>query len=196
MRYFLDCEFNGFGGDLLTLALVREDGHSLYLGYPLNDLSADMEPWVYENVYPKITQVPEHVAVRQVNQAEGAYLIAEFLRGDPRPYIVTDWPDDVRYFCQAVITGPGMMAAIPSLRFEVVRVDAYPTKVKGAVQHNAWWDAMALRELLLETDNLGLPPKTPLFRADPDKSGNIVRSILGVEESGRIVDGQFVADAA
>lgn len=31
MRYTLDTEFNGFGGDLLSLALVREDGESLYL---------------------------------------------------------------------------------------------------------------------------------------------------------------------
>ena len=33
MRYFLDTEFNGFGGELLSLALVREDGASIYLLY-------------------------------------------------------------------------------------------------------------------------------------------------------------------
>ena len=26
MRYFLDCEFDGFGGPLISLALVPEDG--------------------------------------------------------------------------------------------------------------------------------------------------------------------------
>jgi hypothetical protein len=26
-------------------------------------------------------------------------------------------------------------------------VDCYPTTLEGAVRHNAWWDAMALRAL-------------------------------------------------
>jgi hypothetical protein len=43
---------------------------------------------------------------------------------------------------------PGMMINIPRLSFEMFREDAYPTTLEGAVQHNAWWDAMALRELL------------------------------------------------
>lgn len=30
MRYYLDTEFNGRGGQLLSLALVREDGESIY----------------------------------------------------------------------------------------------------------------------------------------------------------------------
>lgn len=30
MRYFLDTEFNGFGGGLISLALVREDGLPFY----------------------------------------------------------------------------------------------------------------------------------------------------------------------
>lgn len=148
MRYFLDTEFNGFGGELLTLAMVREDGNSLYLGVPPNDLSADIDPWVLKNVLPVATRIPRHVKFVIADPDEFPGLIAEFLRGDPRPYIVTDWPDDVSYFCRALITGPGLMCSVPSLRFEIVRVDAYPTELKGAVQHNAWWDAMALRHLL------------------------------------------------
>gem|GEM_PF-4079500 len=33
LRYFLDTEFNGFGGALISLALVSEAGPSLYLIY-------------------------------------------------------------------------------------------------------------------------------------------------------------------
>lgn len=145
MRYFLDTEFNGFGGELISLALVREDGASLYLLY---ELPADVEPWVGENVIPILKSTPEGVEQHKVTQQEGAYAIAQFLQDDPVPYIVTDWPDDVRYLCSAVIVGPGRMAPIGRLVFDVVRVDAYPTKLAGAVQHNAWWDAMALRERL------------------------------------------------
>lgn len=146
MIYFLDCEFNGFGGELMSLALVREDGEALYLLY---ERPADMDPWVAANVWPIMRSIPSGYAIRHVaNQESGAYEIANFLAGDPRPYIITDWPDDVRYFCAAVIVGPGQMAPIPSLRFEVVRQDAYPTGLKNAVQHNALWDALALRWLL------------------------------------------------
>jgi hypothetical protein len=34
------------------------------------------------------------------------------------------------------------------MTFEVHNVDCYPTALEGAVQHNAWWDAMALRAAL------------------------------------------------
>ena len=46
--------------------------------------------------------------------------------------------------CELLITGPGKMIALPGIRFEVVRIDAYPTTLRDAVQHNALWDACAL----------------------------------------------------
>ena len=146
MRYYLDTEFNEFGGDLISLALVREDGESLYLVYP--DLE-EYGPWVKDNVVPILWSVPESSNAHYLtSHRHGAELIQQFLAGDPHPVIITDWPDDIRYFCQAIITGPGMMINIPGVVFQMVRVDAYPTTLEGAVQHNAWWDAMALRELL------------------------------------------------
>ncbi|AFU86549.1 Rnase H [Caulobacter phage CcrRogue] len=146
MRYFLDTEFNAFGGDLISLALVREDGAYIYLIYPKLD---EYDPWVAENVLPKLR--PTGIACTEVDQQQGAVHIAEFLKGDPSPMIVTDWPDDIRYFCAAIITGPGQMAPIPGLAFQMIRIDAYPTKLAGAteMQHNALWDARALRYLLL-----------------------------------------------
>jgi hypothetical protein len=146
MRYYLDTEFNEFGGELISLALVREDGKSIYLVYP--DLE-EYGPWVKENVVPILWSVPESSNAHYLtSHRHGAELIQEFLSGDPQPFIITDWPDDIRYFCQAIITGPGMMINIPGVVFQMIRVDAYPTTLVGAVQHNAYWDAMALRELL------------------------------------------------
>jgi len=145
VNYYLDTEFDGFGGPLLSLALVREDGASLYLAY-IDHVA--QEPWVRENVLPIMRAVPYDVSVVNCNHPGGAFRIAAFLSADAAPHINTDWPDDVRYFCQAIITGPGQMVSIPHLSFEIHRVDAYPTGLPGAVQHNAWWDAMALRHLL------------------------------------------------
>ena len=146
MRYFLDTEFNGFGGELLSLGLVREDKESLYLVYSDN-VKFVTDPWVKENVVPILWSIPSPMpgmAYTVTSQKDGANRIADFLRGDLSPYIITDWPDDISYFCRSIITGPGMMAPIRSVRFELARVDAYPTDLPGAVQHNSYWDAKAL----------------------------------------------------
>lgn len=149
MKYFLDTEFNGFGGELLSLALVDQDGDWLYLIY---EPTQPLEPWVAENVMPIMRAAPPGVEPYVVRHGSptAPRLIANYFarRGGGVPYIITDWPDDIKYLCQAVITGPGEMAAIPRMQFDMVRVDAYPTVLEGAVQHNAAWDALALKERL------------------------------------------------
>lgn len=152
MRYFLDTEFNGFGGALISLALVREDGPSLYLIY---GLPAALDPFVRDHVQPKLESVPASVAIRRVSPSQGAYAIEAFLHGDAEPEIVADWPDDIRLCCQALMIEPGVMADIARLRFEIHRVDPYATELAGAIEHNAWWDAMALRQRLEENREIG-----------------------------------------
>lgn len=106
--------------------------------------------WVQANVIPIIDlpKLPDRDKRPRCSAKNLANWIGIILKGDPDPVIVVDWPDDVRYFCEAVITGPGTMISVPSLKFEVHRVDAYPTTLPDAVQHNAFWDALALRYLL------------------------------------------------
>ncbi len=147
VRYFLDCEFNGWHGSLISMALVSENDDSLYLVW--GDIPETIDPWVEKNVLPLVASIPEYVTAVPVlhGTTQAAEVIADFLKGDPMPFIVTDWPDDIRYFCETVIVEPGKMAAIPGLVFQMVRFDAYPTDVEGAVQHNAYWDAVALRAL-------------------------------------------------
>lgn len=139
MKYFLDCEFNGYRGDLISLALVREDGDELYLARPRLRI---MDPWVEKNVEPIVTLNDACPQVAEIFSSR----IRDFLDGDPDPVVVADWPDDIRYLCECLITGPGeMVKSSPIIRFEIHRVDAYPTELPGAVQHNALWDARALR---------------------------------------------------
>lgn len=151
MRYYLDCEFNGMGGELLSLALVCENQtrHSLYL---VREGMPDVEPWVAENVLPMIhadMNAPGPRIVLVAPLSEWASAIESILEGDSDVTIVTDWPDDIKYVCELIITGPGTMINVrPSIKFEMHRVDAYPTDLPGAIQHNAYWDAMALRRRL------------------------------------------------
>lgn len=141
MKYFLDTEFNGYLGELISLAIVAQDDRELYL---MNiDRMENTIEWVKENVMPILT-VPGAEPVPS-NYEQISHEIEQFLAGDSDPVIVVDWPDDIKYLCEALITGPGQMVAVPRLTFEMVRVDAYPTELPGAVQHNALWDARALR---------------------------------------------------
>lgn len=146
LRYFLDTEFNGFGGALISLGLVREDGPSLYLTYDMPDA---IDPFVRSTVEPNLLRVPSIVVARKVSQGEGALAIEAFLHGDADAQIIADWPEDLSLFCRALMLEPGLMIAIPRLRFELHRVESYPTDLTGAVAHNAWWDAMALRRRLM-----------------------------------------------
>lgn len=145
MKYFLDAEFNGFGGALISMALVREDGASLYLVY---EPPGALDPWVDAHVMPSLESVPPEVEVQRVGQAEGARAIWRFLGDDPAPDIIADWPDDVRCFCQAILITPRTMPPFERLRFDVRRTDTSFVRLPGAVRHNAWWDAMALRRQL------------------------------------------------
>lgn len=147
MNYFLDTEFDGFGGDLLSLALVRQDGaKALYV--ILDRAYQPCTPWVEENVKPLMEQVPAGLPIwKGLTAEETARAIAAFLLGDERPHVIADWPDDIAYFCRALMTGPGEMVAKRHITFEMMRVQAYPSTLEGAVQHNAYWDAQALRHL-------------------------------------------------
>lgn len=139
MKYFLDTEFNGMGGALISLALVREDGAEFYVSTPC----AQPDPWVKANVMPIIKCIGAEPI--ELDRSLIGCAIGSFLHGDNFPIIVADWPDDIKYFCQAIITAPGEMIDIPRLRFDMLRIDAYPTTLTGAVRHNALWDARALR---------------------------------------------------
>jgi len=148
MRYFLDTEFNGWLGELISLAMVCEDGRELYL---LNiDRLENTIDWVKENVMPILTVPGADPLCSTLDQIGPR--IEEFFAGDKAPHIVVDWPDDIKYLCEMLITGPGEMIRVPRMTFELARVDAYPTALPGAVQHNALWDARALSLALTSKD--------------------------------------------
>lgn len=142
MKYYIDCEFNGFGGELLTMALAGEDGRDLSLSRPIEEIrNLDLDPWVRKNVLPKIDLAP----VEQMPKRMFGYSIAKFLRPDLRPTIIADWPEDLKHFCDSLSVSPGEVVTMPEFRMEITHTLAYPTDLEGAVQHNALWDARALR---------------------------------------------------
>lgn len=149
MRYFLDTEYNGWGGGLLSLALVPEDGEELYLTLDWNGV---LEEWVERNVVPYIDTVPETLVSPRISRDDAARAIAHYLGGDPEPVILADWPEDIAHFNALLVTGPGLMAEVPRLRFEFVPLGGFSTAANSKVPHNALHDARALRDHILSLE--------------------------------------------
>ena len=154
MRYFIDCEFNSFGGDILSLAIVPEHGTPLYLALPKEEISLliatkKIDPWVSEYVLPVMTAnglSPEHV--KRENWSDR---LERLLQGDDDITFVADWPEDISHLMSVMMPSPGKMINIPSFKTEMHRVDAYYINLPGAVRHNALWDALSLKNLYLQT---------------------------------------------
>jgi hypothetical protein len=149
VRYFLDTEYNGWGGGLLSLALVPEDGEELYLTLDWNGV---LEEWVERNVVPYIDTVPETLVSPRISRDDAARAIAHYLGGDPEPVILADWPEDIAHFNALLVTGPGLMAEVPRLRFEFVPLGGFSTAANSKVSHNALHDARALRDHILSLE--------------------------------------------
>ena len=146
MRYFLDTEYNGWGGTLLSLALVPDDGEELYLTL---DWDGELEPWVERHVIPYLDTVPDSLVSPRLSRADAARAIAHYLAGDRQPLIVADWPEDIALFNALLVTGPGIMAEVPLLTFRFVALPGFSTAANSKVPHNALHDARALRDHVL-----------------------------------------------
>lgn len=134
MKLFLDTEFNGFQGKLMSMALVPEDGGEPF--YKEIIMTDQLDPWVKENVVP-------HMILSPVSYSDFQNALGKYLRNCGECTIVADWPDDIRYFCEALIVAPGQSIAIMNkIHFELDTFIRYDSEVP----HNALYDARAIRD--------------------------------------------------
>lgn len=113
MRYYLDTEFNGFGGDLISLALVRQDGQSVSYVFGCDHPTE----WVAANVMPHLFAAEVSHEGLITRQAAASHLAA-FLRDDREPIIIADWPEDLRHLCDLIVIGPGKALPLEGLRLQ------------------------------------------------------------------------------
>ena len=149
LRYFLDTEYNGWGGALLSLALVPDDGEELYVTL---DWQGPLEEWVERNVVPYLDSVAETLVSPRMSRPDAARTVAHYLAGDPDPLIIADWPEDIALLNALLVTGPGVMAEVPSLRFQFMALAGFSTAANSKVPHNALHDARALRDHVLSLE--------------------------------------------
>lgn len=139
MKLFLDTEFNGFQGELLSMALVPEhiDGQEFYVEL---EFKGQLDPWVRDNVVPQMFLTP-------VTKSQFQKQLKDYLYKAGPCTIVADWPDDIRYLCESLITGPGeCLWPLHNLSFDL----DFNIKYNSEVPHNALWDAIAIRNAYLE----------------------------------------------
>jgi hypothetical protein len=132
MRIYIDTEFNEFKGELISMALVAEDGNEFYeVLYCANPGS-----WVAEHVMPILDKKPVSFEIFQAK-------LQEFLFQYHRIHLIADWPEDIKHFCESLITGPGLCLNYPPITMEMRRdLSSKDSKVP----HNALHDARAIAD--------------------------------------------------
>lgn len=162
MRYFLDTEYNGWRGELLSLALVPEDGGQEF--YVTLDWSGPIELWVEEHVVPYLDMVPEMMVSPRVQPEDAAEELSAWLRREVEAQIFgngkkrveieicADWPEDISQICNLLMIGPGVAVDIPPLTFKLLSLAGFSPAANSKVPHNALHDARALRDHVLSLE--------------------------------------------
>lgn len=130
---FIDTEFNGFNGQLISMALVTKDGNEFY---SVLDCKNPIE-WVKNNVIPVLNQEPEiHYAAFQAK-------LQEYLMQFDEITLIADWPEDIKHFCQSLILRPGKSMNLPTINMVI---DPNIHSIFSKIRHNALEDARAIRD--------------------------------------------------
>lgn len=143
MKFYLDTEFNGFGGDLISLALVGEpQPHSMAVGgfvqsewYNTVLFRGPTEPWVQEHVIPVLNATPLMPDLFRQS-------FHEFIRRFDNPEIICDWHADAEHFCR-LLAGKDYGTSLDfSCRITILKTP--PGEPISDVPHNALEDARSL----------------------------------------------------
>jgi hypothetical protein len=82
-------------------------------------------------------------------RAEVASLFAEFLKNDPDPIIVADWPEDIAHAAALLTNGRGARLFEGDVVFRLLARSEFSANPSSKVPHNAYYDALALRDWVL-----------------------------------------------
>lgn len=133
MKLFLDCEFNGFGGELISMALVDENEKYFYEVLPCMNPTS----WVFNNVIPVLNK-------QTIDLIEFKENLFSFLNHYETIHIVADWPKDFSLFLTTLILQQGVCMMTPKLTMELWESDTSLT-IDSKIPHNALQDAFALK---------------------------------------------------
>lgn len=146
MRLYLDTEFNGHGGELISMALVSElhPPHPMVGGdwrsaefYSATLFKGPVDPWVAEHVLPVQDCAPHMPAVFRAE-------FHAFVKRYDNPEIICDWHADAAHFCR-MLEGPDYGSSLDfACRITILKTP--PGHPVSLIPHNALEDARALRD--------------------------------------------------
>lgn len=148
---FLDTEFNGFGGELISIALVSDKGGKGSEFYGVRELPPDVHPWVQEHVVPVLRKKPETESALRKR-------LVGFLSRHEGDTIVADWPEDIIHLLRLLCTEPGYAYRL-NLDLRLVKTTE---ELASDLPHNALSDARALMrwyQIGVESSQMRKPSK-------------------------------------
>lgn len=139
---YLDTEFDGFGGELISLALYDPDGASFYevvrgvIMDPTHTMASAvakrLEPWVLEHVIPVLGRAP-------IGKSAFVAALRTYLLPRTGVRIVADWPEDLIHLFRCLYGENGWQ-----LNFQCTAELVLSGPLHSAIPHNALEDAKAL----------------------------------------------------
>lgn len=131
MKLWLDTEFNGWSGSLISMGIVSEDGKEFYEVLECNNPIT----WVKENVIPFLLKEPS-------SQGLFTKKLEQYLLQWSNVEVIADWPRDLELFYNSLLLGNGWMISVPKqMTTSLVR----GLDVQSLLPHNAIEDARALK---------------------------------------------------
>lgn len=134
---YLDTEFNGFGGELISLALAPSEidlAVGVKLWYEELELPEIVDPWVKVHVVPKLVKVPLRPLIFRSN-------FQQYILQFNDPLIICDWHADAVHFCK-LLAGPDYGSSLDfAFRMSVIKTP----KNEPIYSHNALEDAQILK---------------------------------------------------
>lgn len=137
MRIFVDCEFNGFGGGLISMALVPEDDN-IHPWYEVMNLPEGQryvwDRWVWDNVIPVVGK-------KAISPDRFRASFLQYIHTFENPTICADWYTDLVHFF-SMFAGKDHTESVGfACKSELRLIDNYDSKIP----HNALEDAKAIR---------------------------------------------------
>lgn len=133
-RIWMDTEFNGTGGGLISMALVDEYDNEFY---EVVDCPGIWNTWVLLNVAPVLDKKP-------LTRNQFSDRLYKYLDKYIGFTLMADWPADIAHFCNALIVDHGVRIQTPKFDMEIfplLNADA------SKIPHNALEDARAIRKM-------------------------------------------------
>lgn len=141
MALYLDTEFNGNSGQLMSLALVSPKGSEWYEVLPLPN---SLNPWVAENVVPFLDKTP--ITIEEFKTKLSGFLRFHAwnvrLQRQTPVHIYADWPEDFIHLLRLMYEVDTEGAKQWNIEVILHRVESGP--MQSEKPHNALSDARAL----------------------------------------------------